>query len=81
MFDQLVPYPGIGLSLRVPSQVRPNRGLERLEIFELAVLAGDFVILCGKLLDFVLELVDPELPGLAPAGFIGMVLGELDLPL
>jgi len=70
---------GIGLPGGLPLQILPHRAAERLEALEIAHLARQGVVQRRKLLPLHLVQRYPELPGLPPAGFVGMILREANL--
>ena len=78
--DQRLPHLGVGLAVGLALEVLPDGGAERVEVLEVADLAGEARRrAAGSSCRFTSCSVDPDLAGLAPPGLVGMVVGEADL--
>ncbi len=67
---------GVGLARGLVLEVVPDRAAQRVEVLEVADLAGEGVVERRQLLALHLVQRHPDLPGLAPARLVGMIVGE-----
>ena len=79
LLDQLVADPGVGVAHRLVLQVGADGGPEAGEVLEIADLARERVVERRQLLALHLVQRHPQLPCLAPAALVGVVVGEADL--
>ena len=77
--EQRLTHLGIGLAGGLALQVLPDRRAQRVEVLEVADLAGERVVERRQLLPLHLVERDPHLAGLAAPGLVGVILREAHL--